>query len=200
MENALGLTGDQATMMTIVFALGILGIGGLLMAIFWPKRWKMKYRMEIGFVVLLAVLVWYADRKSTEVYSAYQADLNESGELSVDGYEAAGEFDRTLRVIAFQWGFAFLTEEDEISRNAAVVQPGERVLFEIISNDVIHGFNIPAVGITTEFGPGENRQVWIRAPKEPGKYLIQCLNYCGVGHAQMKAWLVVEGPEEGGEV
>ena len=132
MENALGLTGYQATMMTIVFALGILGIGGLLMAIFWPKRWKMKYRMEIGFVVLLAVLVWYADRKSTEVYSAYQADLNESGELSVDGYEAAGEFDRTLRVIAFQWGFAFLTDEDEISRNAAVVQPGERVLFEIM--------------------------------------------------------------------
>ena len=22
------------------------------------------------------------------------------------------------------------------------------------------------------------------------------LNYCGVGHAQMKAWLVVEGPED----
>jgi len=195
MEIALGVTGYQATMMSIVFGLAILGIGGLFMAVFWPTRWKMKYRMEMAFVVLLIGLVWYADRESTEIFTAYQADLNESGEISAEGFEAVGKFDRTLRVIAFQWGFAFLTDEDKISRNAAVVQPGERVLFEIISNDVIHGFNIPAAGITTEFGPGENRQVWIRAPKEPGKYLIQCLNYCGVGHAQMKAWLVVEGAE-----
>lgn len=199
MENALGLTGYQATMMSIVFALGFLGVGGLFMALFWPKRWKMKYRMEIGFVVLLIGLVWYADRESTRIFSAYQADLSESGEISAEGSEASGKFDRTLRVIAFQWGFAFLTDENEISRNAAVVQPGERVLFDIYSNDVIHGFNIPAAGITTEFGPGETRQVWIRAPQQPGKYLIQCLNYCGVGHAQMKAWLVVAGPEEGGE-
>ena len=85
--------------------------------------------------------------------------------------------------------------EEMISRNAAVVSPGEKVLFRIFSNDVIHGFNIPAVGITAEFDPGKERDVWIRAPKEPGKYLIQCLNYCGIGHAQMKAWLVVEGAE-----
>jgi heme/copper-type cytochrome/quinol oxidase subunit 2 len=39
--------------------------------------------------------------------------------------------------------------------------------------------------------------MWIRAPEKPGKYLIQCLNYCGLGHAQMKAWLVVGGDEAG---
>lgn len=195
MENALGQSGYQATMMLIVYGLGILGIGSLFMALFWPKRWKLKYRMEIGFVVLLIGLVWYADRKSTEIFGAYQSELNASGEISAEGYEAKGDFDRTIRVLAFQWGFAFLTDDDEISRNAAIVKPGERVLFRIFSNDVIHGFNIPAVGITTELGPLEGREVWIRAPQKPGKYLIQCLNYCGVGHAQMKAWLVVEGSE-----
>ena len=45
--------------------------------------------------------------------------------------------------------------------------------------------------MTTEFEPNEVRYIWILAPKKPGKYLIQCLNYCGLGHAQMKAWLVV---------
>ena len=195
MENALGLSGYQATMMSIVYALGLLGIGALFMAVFWPKRWKLKYRMEVAFVVLLIGLVWYADRKSSEVFGAYQADLNASGELTPETAEPRDAFDRTLRVIAFQWGFAFLTAEDEISRNAAVVKPGERVLFQLFANDVIHGFNIPAVGITSEFDPDEGREVWIRAPEKPGKYLIQCLNYCGVGHAQMKAWLVVEGAE-----
>lgn len=195
MENALGITGYQGLMMSIVFGLGLLGITGLLLAVFWPKRWQMKYRMEIAFVVLLLGLVWYADFRSTEIYQSYQSVLRESGTVSAEASAPEGTFDRELRVIAFQWGFAFLTDEDEISRNAAVVKPGEKVLFRIFSNDVIHGFNIPAVGITTEFDPGEERQVWIRAPETPGKYLIQCVNYCGIGHAQMKAWLVVEGPE-----
>ena len=39
--------------------------------------------------------------------------------------------------------------------------------------------------------PDGKREVWIKAPDKPGKYLIQCINYCGVGHTQMKAWLVV---------
>ena len=99
-------------------------------------------------------------------------------------------------MVAFQWGFAFITEDDEISRNAAVVKPGERVLFKIVSNDVIHGVNIPVASITAEIDPAELRQLWIKAPDEPGKYLIQCVNNCGVGHAQMKTRLVVEDEEE----
>lgn len=196
MENALGLSGYQAIMMTIVFALGLLGIVGLFLAIFWPQRWRLKYRIEVGFVVLLLGLAWYADARSTAIFTEYQSAIRESGTVSSEPTAPSGKFDRELKVIAFQWGFAFLTEENKISRNAAVVKPGEKVLFRIFSNDVIHGFNIPAVGITAEIEPSqEGSAVWIRAPKKPGKYLIQCLNYCGVGHAQMKAWLVVEGPE-----
>ena len=48
MENALGLSGYQASMMAVVFGLGFLGVGALFMALFWPKRWQMKYRMEVG--------------------------------------------------------------------------------------------------------------------------------------------------------
>jgi len=191
-ENALGLMGPQETMIGITIFVLILGLGGLFAAIFWPKRWRMKYRMEIFFVALLAALMYYADRKSTEVYTAYQKDM--IGEETVSGQiaEAVNEnFDRTLKVLAFQWGFVFVTEDNEISRNAAVVGPNERVLFRLLSNDVIHGFNIPAADIVAELDPGEERLVWIRAPSKPGKYLIQCMNYCGVGHAQMKAWLVV---------
>lgn len=195
MENALGLSSYQATMMILVFLVLGLGIAALFAALFLPARWKLKYRMEFVFVGLLLVLVWYGDKRSTEVYSQYQSFLNEAEVLDTTAEEASDAFDREIKVIAFQWGFAFLNEEDEISRNAAVVKPGEKVLFRIFANDVIHGFNIPAVGITAEFEPGRERDLWIRAPEKPGKYLIQCLNYCGVGHAQMKAWLVVQGAE-----
>jgi len=195
MESALGLSGYQATMMIIVFVLLGLGIGALFMALFLPARWKLKYWMEFAFVGVLIVVVWYGDKRSSEVVDAYQGALAQAGILDQPAIDGAEGFDRELKVIAFQWGFAFLSDDDEISRNAAVVKPGEKVLFRIFSNDVIHGFNIPAAGITAEFDPGKERDVWIRAPEEPGKYLIQCLNYCGIGHAQMKAWLVVEGAE-----
>jgi cytochrome c oxidase subunit 2 len=195
MENALGVSGYQATMMALVLIVLGIGIAALFLALFVPVRWKLKYSMELGFVALLVALVWYADKRSTEIYSAYQDELARAGVLSAQATASPEGFDRTLRLIAFQWGFAFLTDDNEISRNAAIVRPGEKVLFRIFSNDVIHGFNIPAVGLTAEFEPGVERGLWIRAPEEPGKYLIQCLNYCGVGHAQMKAWLVVEGPE-----
>ena len=196
MENALGASGYTATMLAIVFIVLGLGIAALFAALVLPARWKLKYRMEILFVVLLIGLVWYADRESSAIYKAYQGEIEKAGFIgTAEAAEPGQNFDRVLKVIAFQWGFAFLTDDDEISRNAAVVKPGEKVLFRIFGNDVIHGFNIPVAGITAELDPGVERDLWITAPTEPGKYLIQCLNYCGVGHAQMKAWLVVQGDE-----
>lgn len=184
-------------MMAITIALTILGLAGLAAAMFLPARWKIKYSLEFVFIAGLFVMAWYGDWSSTNIYTAYQNEMID--EEGVSGKEVTQEdefFDRTLTVIAFQWGFAFITDDNEISRNAAVVKPGEKVLFKILSNDVIHGFNIPVAGITAEIDPEEMRKVWIKAPDVPGKYLIQCVNYCGVGHAQMKAWLVVEGPED----
>jgi cytochrome c oxidase subunit II len=196
LENALGLSGGQALLMTITIGITVLGLVGLALALFMEKRWKLTYNIEYLFIAALLVMAYYGDWASTGVYKAYQEDLraNEpvSGKFVTDA-ERDKKFDRILTVIAFQWGFAFITDEKEISRNAAIVKAGERVLFKVVTNDVIHGFNIPVAGITAEIDPGDVRELWIRAPSKPGKYLIQCVNYCGVGHAQMKAWLVVEG-------
>jgi len=198
MENALGLSGGQALLMSITFGITLLGLVGLALALFMNKRWKLTYGVEYIFIAALLVMAWYGDYASTNVYKAYQEDLRDNNAVSgkiVEDKDRDQKFDRILTTIAFQWGFAFITEKNEISRNAAVVKPGERVLFKIVTNDVIHGFNIPVAQITAEIDPGDVRELWIRAPQKPGKYLIQCVNYCGVGHAQMKAWLVVEGHE-----
>lgn len=196
MENALGISGGQASLITITIILTVLGLVGLAAAMIMDRRWKVKYSLEFVFIAALLGMVFYADWSSNNTYKAYQADLNDYDAVSgkvVDTTERDKKFDRVLTVIAFQWGFAFITADNEMSRNAAIVQPGERVLFKVVSNDVIHGFNIPVAAITAEVDPGDVRELWIRAPSKPGKYLIQCVNYCGVGHAQMKAWLVVEG-------
>jgi cytochrome c oxidase subunit II len=192
MENALGIWGPQAIMMAVTASFTVLGMIMLLAAVFMKARWKPSYSVEFAFIALMLGLAWYADRLSFNTYSAYQENLNAEEKL-VSGEVVEGEaaFDRIYTVVAFQWGFAFINEEEEISRNAAVVKPGEKVLFRVVSNDVIHGFNIPVAQITAEIDPDDARELWITAPDKPGKYLIQCVNYCGIGHSQMKAWLVV---------
>jgi cytochrome c oxidase subunit II len=196
MENALGIWGPQAIMMAVTVSFTVLGMVMLLAAVFMKARWKPSYAIEFAFIALMLGLAWYADKLSFETYSAYQENLN-AEEKMVSGEVVEGEaaFDRVYTVVAFQWGFAFINEEEEISRNAAIVNPGEKVLFRVVSNDVIHGFNIPVAQITAEIDPDDARELWIKAPDTPGKYLIQCVNYCGIGHAQMKAWLVVSGDD-----
>ncbi len=203
MQHALGLSGEAATMFAIMVALGVAGVAALFMALFWPRRWRMSLRIEVVFAFILTAIVIYGDYKSSATFHAYESVLPAAetsgvmygGILSGDGESAA--FDRTVTVLTFQWGFIFFEGDGVASRNAMVAKPGERILFRILANDVIHGFNIPAVKLITEVDPGGTRLVWIRAPETPGRYLIQCVDYCGVGHAQMKAWLVVEGEGEG---
>ena len=202
MQNALGLMQDQAIMFSIMVALGVGGIFALFMALFWPTRWRVPYRMEVWFAVIIAALGVYGDLNSSAAFRAYQADVPDvEGAASGKVLASIGKdkFDRVVTVYAFQWGFLFLDADGNVVRNAVAVEPGERILFHILTNDVIHGFQIPAVGLTTEVDPGAVRSVWIRAPKTPGKYLIQCVDFCGLGHHQMKAWLVVGDPGENGE-
>ena len=198
MENALGIWGPQAIMMAITASFTVLGMGMLLAALLMKRRWKPSYAVEFVFIGIMLALAWYGDFTSNKTYSAYQENLNAEEKMVSGNYDGLGEeaFDSVVTVIAFQWGFAFINEEEEISRNALVVSPGETVLLKIVSNDVIHGFNIPVAQITAEIDPDDKRELWIRAPDTPGKYLIQCVNYCGVGHSQMKAWLVVTDGEE----
>ncbi len=198
MENALGIWGPQALMMAITASFTVLGMVMLLAAMMMKQRWKPTYSVEFVFIGIMLVLAWVGDSTSTKTYTAYQANLNAEERMVSGNYEGEGEaaFDRVFTVIAFQWGFGFINDEDEISRNALVVKPGETVLLKVLSNDVIHGFNIPVAQITAEIDPDDKRELWIRVPDEPGKYLIQCVNYCGVGHTQMKAWLVVDAGEE----
>ncbi len=193
MQHALGLSGEAATMFAIMVALGVAGLAALFMALFWPRRWHMSLRIEVAFAFILTAVVIYGDQNSSATFHAYEAELSriESAGIVPQG-AALDAFDRVVTVLAFQWGFIFLEGDGVASRNAMVAKAGEKILFRILANDVIHGFNIPAVKLITEVDPGGVRLVWIRAPETPGKYLIQCVDYCGVGHAQMKAWLVVE--------
>ncbi|MHB1951770.1 MAG: cytochrome c oxidase subunit II [Acidiferrobacteraceae bacterium] len=65
-----------------------------------------------------------------------------------------------------------------------VLPVNEKVRFLITSNDVIHGWWVPALGIQDDAVPGFIHEGWATITK-PGTYRGQCAQLCGQGHAFM---------------
>jgi cytochrome c oxidase subunit 2 len=74
------------------------------------------------------------------------------------------------------------------------VTAGESVRLLIRSSDGSHGFGIPALKIDAHVPKGgETVTVAFVAPAA-GEYEIACSEFCGAGHARMKATLVSAAP------
>jgi len=122
-------------------------------------------------------------------------------------------FDITIKVTGYQWkwGYDYLngegegikfmsvlsTPEDQLSGKAPrdanylldvdnhlVVPVGKKIRILTTSNDVIHGWYVPAFGVQQDAIPGFIRDTWFRADRE-GVFRGQCLQLCGKGHGYM---------------
>jgi cytochrome c oxidase subunit 2 len=98
---------------------------------------------------------------------------------------------QVVQVVGRQWSW-------QITPNT--VKAGEVVEFRVTSDDVNHGFAVYApdgrIVTQTQAMPGyTNKLLYTFA--QPGDYTVQCLEYCGLGHAPMHAVFHVLGPGAG---
>jgi len=96
-----------------------------------------------------------------------------------------------IKVSAQQWFWAFEHPDGTKEVGKLTVKAGEAYKFEVTSKDVVHAFNIPFYAVMIDAVPGRINHIWF-APDQPGEYLIQCREYCGLLHYQMRATLIVE--------
>lgn len=68
--------------------------------------------------------------------------------------------------------------------NPMVVPVGKKVRLLITSNDVIHGWYVPQLGVNQYGIPGFVKDAWFKVDK-PGRYLGQCSQICGKEHGYM---------------
>ena len=131
----------------------------------------------------------------------------------IDGQEA----DITIEVTAGQWFWSFGTpicnEENENKeewcstgiyqkpvnfdecekptanpRGCLEIPHGAVVHFRLISNDVLHAFNFPELGIKQDVVPNLETLTWLDSGEfEAGQYSIWCAEYCGTEHSLMDA-------------
>jgi cytochrome c oxidase subunit II len=71
---------------------------------------------------------------------------------------------------------------------------GSEVDFYVTSKDVVHGFNIAQKNVNMMAVYGSINKTTVKFDR-PGVYDIVCHEYCGIGHQNMRAQVIVNYPE-----
>jgi len=104
----------------------------------------------------------------------------------VTGYDILRRVPRDAMVVhvtARQWSWLF-TYENGLQSTTLRVPLGRPVKLLLKSQDVIHGFYVPAFRIKQDVVPGMETYLWFQATAL-GTYEVMCTQYCGLEHAHM---------------
>ena len=119
---------------------------------------------------------------------------------AIAGYDPAKDPTMTIKATGNQWYWSFdYPDNGDISFDANMLQDNQRkpgdprllavdnqlivpigtvVRMQVIGNDVIHSFAVPAFGIKIDAIPGRLNETWFRADVE-GVFYGQCSELCG---------------------
>ena len=79
----------------------------------------------------------------------------------------------------------------EYSPQEVHLKAGEHVILELTSLDRKHGFKLPEFGIRSDIPAGGTARVEL-TPEKAGRFPFACDVFCGDGHEDMTATLVVD--------
>ncbi len=156
----------------------------------FPKQTQYNIPVEILYTVIpfiiVAVLFYFTATKESKI-----VDLKTPAQHEI-----------TVEGIQWSWQFGY----PEAGKDAVVtgtpenpptlyLPQGESVRFTITSNDVVHGFWIPAFMIQMQNLPGKTNYLQFTA-KELGEFPGRCNILCGRNHTQMIFKVKVVTPEQ----
>ena len=156
----------------------------------FPKQTQYNIPVEIAYTIIpfiiVAVLFYYTATKETKIT---EKTTSYAHEIQVEG-------------IQWSWQFSYPEAGPKAVVTGTPAQPptlvvpvGEKVRYTITSNDVVHGFWIPAFMIQMQNLPGETNHLQFTANKL-GEYPGRCNILCGRNHTQMIFKVKVVTPEQ----
>lgn len=93
-------------------------------------------------------------------------------------------------VVGKQWMWKLQHETGQREINELHIPVGRKVKLTMTTEDVLHDFAVPAFRTKADVVPGRYTYLWFEATK-PGKYRIQCMEYCGLNHSGMGGYVYV---------
>lgn len=109
----------------------------------------------------------------------------------------ADDGDLTVRVDGERWWWRVIYETPEgdvITANEIRLPIGQRALFRLTADDVIHSFWVPALGGKMDMIPGRETTLTL-TPQTLGSWGGLCAEFCGGAHALMRFDAIVMEPE-----
>ena len=103
----------------------------------------------------------------------------------------------TVRVDGERWWWRVTYETSEgpvTTANEIRLPLGERALFKLTADDVIHSFWVPALGGKMDMIPGRETTLAL-TPRKLGNWGGLCAEFCGGAHALMRFDAIVMEPE-----
>jgi cytochrome c oxidase subunit II len=100
-----------------------------------------------------------------------------------------------INVTGRQWLWQFKYNNGKTEVNELHVPEGKPIKLVMKSEDVNHGFFVPAFRVKQDLMASMYTQLWFTATKT-GTYDLFCTQYCGTGHSAMLGKIVVMSPEE----
>lgn len=95
-----------------------------------------------------------------------------------------------IDVVAQRFSWSFVYPDGNSSEGLLRVQVNETVVLNITSTDVVHSYFISDFRLKVDAIPGRVNQYWFKA-EQVGEYVVQCAEYCGVGHYTMVAMVEI---------
>lgn len=156
----------------------------------FPKQTQYNVPVEIAYTIIpfiiVAVLFYFTAVKQTEIV---EKTSNYKHEILVDGFQWSWQFSYP------EAGPKAVVTGTPASPPTLYVPLGEKVRYTITSNDVVHGFWIPAFMIQMQNLPGVTNYLEFTANKL-GTYPGRCNILCGRNHSQMLFSVKVVTPAE----
>ncbi|WP_016950975.1 cytochrome c oxidase subunit II [Anabaena sp. PCC 7108] len=106
-----------------------------------------------------------------------------------------GESVEKIDVLAKQWAWVFHYPEKNITSTELHLPSDRRIRLALQSEDVLHGFYIPAFRLKQDIIPGRTIDFEF-TPIRPGKYHLTDSQYSGTYFATMQANVIIESPEQ----
>ncbi|HSJ45476.1 MAG TPA: cytochrome c oxidase subunit II, partial [Euzebyales bacterium] len=94
----------------------------------------------------------------------------------------------------FWWEFAY-EDAELVTANELYIPTGTDVRVRLHTEDVIHSFWVPQLSGKRDMIPGRTNVLTLHAT-EPGRYLGECAEFCGVQHANMRFEVIAVSPAE----
>jgi cytochrome c oxidase subunit 2 len=156
----------------------------------FPKQTQYNVPVEIAYTlipfIIVAVLFYFTAVKQTEIV---EKTTNYKHEILVDGFQWSWQFTYP------EAGTKAVVTGTPANPPTLYVPLGEKVRYTITSNDVVHGFWIPAFMIQMQNLPGVTNYLEFTANKL-GTYPGRCNILCGRNHSQMLFSVKVVTPAE----